>query len=153
VGKINRKPFNVRVGRAVLSVFVRPVESRRWLVGYRDGDQANPVLANLFWRDSCGTSRKDGPSMSFDAAWIAANRVVNRALPAHIRDDVVSDIVVAHLSGELAADQITAAIGQQYVRAHFRKFGTMGTVSLDQPMGGEDGLRLIDRLNTEGELV
>lgn len=161
------KTRNFGVAQLVLETFAQPVEGPGWMVAYRDGDDTNVALENLYWRravkylprserpQKAGKPKPAPPpplgeglrrSLSFNGAWAAADRAVSKALPRHVRDDVISDMVVAHLAGELELDAITTAAGAQFVRAHYRQFGSLKTVSLDAPIPGTDGLRLLDTL-------
>lgn len=76
----------------------------------------------------------------------AAERAVPKSLPRWIRDDVVSDIVLAILEGALSIEQV-AARAKGFIAAHYRSFASLDTLSLDAPIPGTDGLTYLDRLS------
>jgi hypothetical protein len=65
----------------------------------------------------------------------AANAVVPKSYPAHVRDDVISEIVIAVLE-----DKITVKdIGKEapgFMRAYWREYSHYGRVSLDAVIPG-----------------
>lgn len=81
----------------------------------------------------------------------SANRAVSAGIPQAIRDDVIADIVLAVLEGELdAADISTRA--RSFVASYHRAARTYQTVSADQVIPGTDNLRIIDRLTNEDRI-
>lgn len=80
-----------------------------------------------------------------NAIYAAAHAAVPRGLPSDIRDDVISEIVVAVLCGDILESEI-AASAKRFVTAFYRQFDRFKTISLDAPIPGTDGLRLIDTL-------
>ena len=89
-------------------------------------------------------------ALAFNAAWAAADAAVPTRLPPHVRDDVISEMVVAQLAGELAASECRRR-APEYVKAYNRMFDSFKTVSLDAPMHGNDDLSLIDVLADDCE--
>ena len=87
-----------------------------------------------------------GMRLNSNAIYGAANEAVPRGLPADIRDDIISLIVLAVLEGELRPDEI-ATRSREVVRAHYREFSDF-TLSLDAVIPGTDGLRMIDTLKS-----
>lgn len=81
-----------------------------------------------------------------DNAFAAAYQYVPRNLPRDMRDDIISDIVVACLECRVAVEDVKGKV-QQFIAAHNRAAGY--NVSLDAELS--DGLRLIDRI-TEDDL-
>jgi hypothetical protein len=76
--------------------------------------------------------------------YAAARAALPKGLPDFVRDDVITEIVLAHLEGRLAlADVPTRA--PDFLRAYRRDFDQWKIVSLDAPIPGTD-LRYIDRL-------
>lgn len=70
---------------------------------------------------------------------LAANdlyRAAMAAVPAHLnqtaRDDIAADMVLAVLEGRMPASELKAR-AKEFTRAHWKLFGTIGTVSLDAP--------------------
>lgn len=66
-----------------------------------------------------------------DALYAAAFKAVPKTLPSYVRDDIISDIVVAVLEQRIAEDDI-AKRAQEFVKGYWRQFGHIGKVSLDQ---------------------
>lgn len=76
-----------------------------------------------------------------------ASRQVPAGLPGFIRDDIISDIVIAVLDGEISAADI-ALKAKGIMKAYWRQFGDQRFVSLDATMPGTD-LKRIDLLTYE----
>ncbi|MBN9033677.1 MAG: hypothetical protein J0I23_28175 [Rhizobiales bacterium] len=89
---------------------------------------------------------------AFDADPRGLQRRIYKAVPRHwpqdIRDDIVMDITVALLDGELSLAEIETRAGF-YVNKHFRGRDYGRTLSIDLPMIGSDDNRLIDTLTQE----
>lgn len=77
--------------------------------------------------------------MQQNKAFAAASLHVPRHLPQDMRDDLVSDIVVACLEGKIRVDEVKKNV-QRFITAHNRAAGY--NVSLDAEIG--DGVRMID---------
>src|SRR5690606_311875 len=81
-------------------------------------------------------------ALNANALYAAANGAVPRSLPPHARDDIVSEIVLAVLDGALAMEDINKAAAR-FVSSYW-KARQLFTLSLDAPIAGTDGLRMID---------
>jgi len=79
-----------------------------------------------------------------------ASRHVPARLPDFIRDDIVSDIVIAVLDGEFAVTDI-ALKATAVMAAYWRQFGDQRLVSLDAELTGTD-FRRIDTISNEDAL-
>lgn len=76
----------------------------------------------------------------------AVNSVVPRTFPDHMRADVCQDLLLKVLEGECTVAALkdgTAAAIRAYHKLHPGKFGP---ISLDAPIPGTDGLKLIDTI-------
>lgn len=80
--------------------------------------------------------------------YAAINRAVPLRLPAHVRDDVLGEMVLAVLEGALDLDAVQAK-AREYLRRYDRASERWKLISLDAPIAGTDDLRLIDTLSTE----
>jgi hypothetical protein len=87
-------------------------------------------------------------SLKANALYAAADAAVSRSLPAHIRADVISQMVLDVLEGWLDLANLKT-FAKDYVRKLDRESGRWNTVSLDAPIPGTDDLRLIDTLDTD----
>lgn len=75
-----------------------------------------------------------------------AQEAVGHGLPPDVLDDVVSDLVVAVLSGEISEEQLSL-LGRKYRRSHFiRMRKHAGSASYDNVLPGHDKLRYSDVL-------
>lgn len=79
-----------------------------------------------------------------------ASRQVPAGLPSFIRDDIISDIVIAVLDGEISAADI-ALKAKGIIKAYWRQFSDQRLVSLDDTVPGTD-LKRIDRISNEDAL-
>ena len=77
-----------------------------------------------------------------------ANAATPCSLPTDIRDDVVSEMILAVLEGRLGQHQIIHA-APRFVSQHFRAREWAQTLSLDAIVPGTDHLRLIDTIAAE----
>lgn len=80
-----------------------------------------------------------------DAIYAAAFKAVPRTLPSYVRDDVISEIVLAVIEERIAAGDI-AKRAQEFVKGYWREFGHMRRVSLDQLAYGEGRTTVGDNL-------
>jgi hypothetical protein len=74
-------------------------------------------------------------------------QAVSDRLPRHLRDDVISSVLLAVLEGKLLLDQVESRI-QDYIRTENRMFNTFRSVSLDDVLPGTD-LRRIDMITAD----
>lgn len=75
----------------------------------------------------------------------AADQVVPKHLSPEARADIIADVLVALIEGTASLDEIAAAASTA-TRQYWKLFGKFQTVSLDAPLKGTEGLRLIDTL-------
>ena len=75
---------------------------------------------------------------------------VPKNLPDFIRDDVVTDIIVAVLERKISVENINVE-ARKFVTSYHREAGTYKTISLDATMAGRDGFRMIDTI-TQADL-
>jgi len=80
-----------------------------------------------------------------EAIWMRIDKAVNRSLPAHIREDVVSAMVLAALEGKLHVDKIESA-ARSFVTEYNRNNRVYEDVSLDAPIPGMEGITYLDKL-------
>lgn len=82
----------------------------------------------------------------------AIYRTVREAIPAHLdpvaRDDIAQDMVLAVLEGDLTLTDLRAR-AQEFVRQHWKLFGTRRLISLDAPIAAGSKTTFGDRLSTE----
>jgi hypothetical protein len=75
------------------------------------------------------------------------NAVVPRGLPKDQRDDIISDMVEAVLSGRVKLNALAQSVGQ-FVRASFRAdHNKFGPLSLDMPAFQEGETRLVETIS------
>lgn len=78
----------------------------------------------------------------------AASAAVPDTLPPDIRDDVISEMVVAVLEGSLSAIDVPRA-ARRFISDHFRSREWRSILSLDAVVPGTDRVRLIDTIAAE----
>lgn len=83
-----------------------------------------------------------------DEIWHRLERAINRALPQHIRDDVIGTMALAVLEGRLLVEKIESA-ARAFVTAYNRDNRVYEDLSLDAPIPGMDGMTYMDRLAAE----
>lgn len=71
------------------------------------------------------------------------------SLPAHIRDDVRQEIVLAVLTGEIRYREIGSKVREFISRVFKLHPARFGPVSLDAIVPGTDNLRLIDTIESD----
>ncbi|MGB3644598.1 MAG: hypothetical protein WBA15_08975 [Mesorhizobium sp.] len=71
-----------------------------------------------------------------DKVYLLIYRAANRSLPAHIRDDVISEMCLAVLEGKLLIEEIDKA-ARKYVTDYNRSNDVYKTVSFDKPFGSD----------------
>lgn len=76
-----------------------------------------------------------------DNVYKIVNKVVSAALPKHMRDDVIAEILLAVLEGKLLLDQIGQRV-KDFVRDYNREYDTFKTLSLDEVIPGTNTSRL-----------
>ncbi|UDF29953.1 UNVERIFIED_ORG: hypothetical protein LHK14_01140 [Roseateles sp. XES5] len=80
-----------------------------------------------------------------DQVYMLINRAVSKALPDHVRDDVVSSMCLAVLEGKLFIEDIEKD-AKRFLAAYNREFDHFKTTSLDEPINGQDGRTYLDLL-------
>ena len=90
-------------------------------------------------------------ALSQNEIYAAVNAAVPLGLPSHVRDDVLGEMVLAVLEGELDLDAVPAK-AREYLRRYDRASERWKLVSLDTPIAGTDDLRLVDMMSTEDGL-
>lgn len=70
-----------------------------------------------------------------------------KGLDPDIKDDVISDLVLAMLEGDITIEEV-AMQAKEFIAQHFRRFSSRQYASLDQPVF-EDGAPLIDTLTAD----
>jgi len=80
-----------------------------------------------------------------DQVYMLINRAVSRALPSHVRDDVVASMCLAVLEGKLFIENIEKE-AKSFLTAYNRQFDHFKTASLDEPINGQDGRTYLDML-------
>ena len=87
--------------------------------------------------------------LSRNAIYRAVSAVVPASLPPITRDDIVCEMVLAVLEGQLAMNELKAR-AKDFVREHWRMFGTLRDLSLDALMFDDGGATLGDRVSGHG---
>lgn len=154
------------VAGLVLDAFGPERPSNAFVVGHRDGNEINVAIENLLWvvRSGGSASRKIATpkprarylplgerlrtSLARDPIWAAADAALSRNLRPDIREDVIANMILAHLEGGLPL-QAFPSRASEFVRGHNRLYSTAGRVSLDQNIPGTDGLRIGDLISED----
>ncbi|GLS20144.1 hypothetical protein GCM10007874_31610 [Labrys miyagiensis] len=115
----------------------------------------NVERRKLYWviknRAAANKAFGEGPAkLNQNAVYARVNAAVSRGLPDFVRDDVIAEILLAVLEGTLSVDRIKVE-AKAFLRAHNLMFDQFGSVSLDAPVPGTDGLTYGDRLTYEEE--
>ncbi len=82
-----------------------------------------------------------------NSLYAAADAAVSKTLLSHVRDDVVSSIVLAVLEKRLSRSQIKKKAAD-FVRAYFKENNNFRDVSLDSAIRGTDSLTIGDMLDS-----
>jgi hypothetical protein len=105
------------------------------------------------WKLRAKLNIKAAPGEAFITAlhsndlYAVVSSCVSRSLPRHIRDDVISSMVLDVLEGKLYRKDLGPKAARRYVTAYNREFETYATRSLDADLG--DGFTLLDTLIAE----
>lgn len=84
----------------------------------------------------------------YAAAWSA----VPRTIPADVRDDVISMIILAVLEGEIRIEDVPR-LSREFTNRHYRQFSKFDTSSLDAPLYHDSSKTLLDTLTTENAVL
>jgi hypothetical protein len=74
-----------------------------------------------------------GAALLRNDLYAAASAAVAPHLERHTRMDIISDLVLAVLEGEINVTDLEKA-AKEFTKRHWKMFGTIGTVSLDAPV-------------------
>ncbi|GMB82879.1 hypothetical protein NN6n1_36620 [Shinella zoogloeoides] len=85
-----------------------------------------------------------------DEIYTLINRAVPKALPSHVRDEVVSSMCLAVLEGKLFIENIGKE-AKAFLAAHNREFDHFKTTSLDESIKGHEGLTRLDMLSDQDD--
>jgi hypothetical protein len=149
----------------LLEAFGPAKPSNAYVVGHQDDNKLNVALENLLWVVRRGhPGRRDAvaapcarclplgerlkASLARDPIWAAADAALSRNLRPDIREDVIANMILAHLEGALPL-QAFPSRASEFVRGHNRLYSTAGRVSLDQNVPGADGLRIGDLISED----
>lgn len=121
--------------------------NRRWRASNKD----HIAEYNRRRREEMRAGRTDLPplgevlkaALSQDALYAAAAGAVPRTMPDHVRDDIISEIVIAVLEGDMTVADISDNV-KRFVTAYWSGRDFHRTVSLDATISGTDNLRLGD---------
>lgn len=72
-------------------------------------------------------------------------KAVPRALPKFMRDDIVSNMLLAILEGDILIKNIDKEV-KKFLTSYNREYDTFKTKSLDAPIAGTDGMTMLDTL-------
>jgi hypothetical protein len=101
------------------------------------------------WLEKRNARRRIGPvsatraseslarALSQNELFAAANAAAPKRLPRWVRDDVIADMVIAVLEGQLTVNEL-AAKAEGFVTRHYRLHETYDTVSLDYRATADD---------------
>jgi len=89
--------------------------------------------------------------LSSNDIYSAVNAAVSYGVPRHIRDDVISSMVLAVLEGELQIGDVKAK-ARSYMSAYHRAAETYRTVSADAPSHADNDRSLLDTFSNEDGL-
>ncbi|MEI5680524.1 MULTISPECIES: hypothetical protein [unclassified Mesorhizobium] len=79
-----------------------------------------------------------------DVVYAHVSKVISRAFPRHMRDDLISSILLAVLEGKLLLDHVEKR-APEFVRSYNREYDTFAAVSLDDFIPGTE-IRRIDTI-------
>lgn len=100
----------------------------------RNRERCNAYKRAWYARQAPTTARDYGPGLAaclaLDPLYAAASAAVPRHLPADIRDDVISAMVIAMLEGEDVTNR-----SREFIADHFRERDWSMLVSINSPVG------------------
>lgn len=120
----------------------RIARKKAWKEAYRKKHQKGP-------QEAVGVALKR--VLNSNELFRAVNQAVSANLPPHVRDDVIQNMILAILEGELTLSEVRSK-SRQYLRDYDRATERWKTVSVDQTIAGTEDLKLLDRLSTEDGL-
>ena len=88
-------------------------------------------------------------ALSQEQLYALVAAAVPKNLPPITRDDIICDMVLAVLDGQLAVGDLRAR-AKEFVREHWRMFGTLRDLSLDALMFDDGGATRGDRVSGHG---
>lgn len=81
-----------------------------------------------------------------------ASAAVSSRLPNDVRDDVISDLCLALIAGDISVSDVEQ-FAKTCIRAHFKGRDWHRSISLDAPVRGQSDLRLIDMIDARADHV
>lgn len=85
-----------------------------------------------------------------DEVYTLISEAVPKALPSHVREEVVSSMCLAVLEGKLFIENIGKE-AKAFLAAHNREFDHFKTASLDESIKGHEGLTRLDMLSDQDD--
>lgn len=120
----------------------RTGERANWMAKKRRADFEGPKARRL----------PLGEALKSSLAQNEIYRAVNKAIPASVRgiarDDIAADMMLAVLDGSCAVADLPSR-AKDFIKQHWKLFGTIGTVSLDQPAFAGSQTPLIETISAE----
>ncbi len=110
----------------------------------RNRERIRKVKAAWRARKAAQTEIKLSP----EKVYLLLHRAVPRALPRHVRDDVIAELCLSILEGKLALKHLEDGV-RKHLTAYNREYDTFKTLSLDAKIPGMDGMTYLDRLSAE----
>jgi hypothetical protein len=100
----------------------------------------------IMHREAASENHKS--SLLADSLYGRVNKSVSRVIDPDARQDIVSDIVTAVLSGVITEEEIESRC-VEYVASHNRRFNRFKCASMDAPIYDHSSFNLLDRLTTD----
>jgi len=106
-------------------------DQRRWR-------QERPEAYRKLWRAAYHRRKsKQRIHMDPNKVYAQINKAVSRALPRHVRDDLIGAMCLAVLEGKLLVSDIDKE-ARKFLTEHNRQYDTFKTLSLDATIPGTD---------------
>jgi len=124
---------------------------KRWAEKERRKRARNAEQLRAYWRARRQLRKEKQTKIdSRHKLYLLVLKQVPTSLPADVRDDVVSAILLAVLEGDITQRQISSSV-KTYITKHYRMFNPYKNVSLDAPVPGASNLCYVDLLSNEDE--
>lgn len=132
---------------------------RRW----RQKNMPHVLAYQREYRASFGPAKLDGPTqiasqesrakaLTADAVYAAADRAISRNLPPHLRDDIVSCMVLAALEGQIAIENM-AKRAASFISGWFGDQHWRDNVSIDDTIPGRGRQTYAEAIASDGRLL